>query len=147
MRRALVLVLAPVLLAGCTWITRSSVPNNSSLGPEGNALSTHPSLSQHGGALAFDSNASNFVANDLNGTSDVFVRDHVASKTKRVSVNDAGTEGNGASRDPAISDDGRYVAFETDASNLFPGGDTDGNSDIVVRDRVSGTTKVVSIQH
>jgi Tol biopolymer transport system component len=145
MRRSSVLLLAPVLLAGCTWITRSSVPNQSGLGPEGNASSTHPSLSQHGGVVAFDSSASNFVGNDLNRASDVFIRDHVANKTKRVSLNDAGTGGNGPSRDPAISDDGRYVAFETDASNLFLG-DGDGKTDVVVRDRVAGTTRVVSIQ-
>ena len=146
MRRALVLALAPVLLAGCTWITRSSVPNNPALGTAGNGASSHPSLSQHGGVVAFDSSATNLVANDMNNASDVFVRDHVASTTKRVSVNDASTGGNGASRDPAISDDGRYVAFETDASNLIPGGDSDGKTDIVVRDRVTGTTKAVSIQ-
>ena len=146
MRRFLVLAFAPMLVAGCTWITRSSVPNKPALGSEGNAASTHPSLSQHGGVVAFDSSASNLVANDTNAKGDVFIRDHVTNKTKRVSVNDAGTQGNGASRDPAISDDGRYVAFETDASNLVPGGDTDGKSDIVVRDRVSGKTKVISIQ-
>jgi len=145
MRRALVLVVAPMLLAGCTWITRSSVPNQSGLGTEGNASSTHPSLSQHGGVVAFDSSATNLVGNDLNGASDVFVRDHVANKTKRVSVAGAATEANGPSRDPAISDDGRYVAFETNASNLFPG-DGDGKTDVVLRDRVMNTTQVVSIQ-
>ena len=146
MRRSSVLLVAPLLLAGCTWITRSSVPNGPVLGSEGNAVSTRPSLSQHGGVVAFDSTASNLVANDTNGASDVFIRDHVESKTRRVSVNDAGTEGNGPSRDPAVSDDGRFVAFETDASNLIPGGDGDGETDIVVRDRVTGTTKAVSIQ-
>jgi hypothetical protein len=145
MRRSVVLLLAPVLLAGCTWITRSSVPNKPALGSEGNAVSTHPSLSQHGGVVAFDSSATNLVAGDNNHASDVFIRDHVANKTKRVSLTGAGAEANGASRDPAISDDGRYVAFETDAPNLIPG-DADGTTDIVVRDRVTGTTEEVSIQ-
>ena len=144
--RRLVLVLAPLLLAGCTWITRSSVPNQPALGSEGNGPSTHPSLSQHGGVVAFDSTASNLVGNDTNAASDVFIRDHVESKTRRVSIAGAGTQANGASRDPAISDDGRFVAFETDASNLIPGGDSDGKTDIVVRDRVAGTIEAVSIQ-
>jgi hypothetical protein len=145
MRRSVVLLLAPLLLAGCTWITRSSVPHKPALGPEANAVSTHPSLSQHGGVVAFDSSATNLVASDTNGASDVFIRDNVANKTKHVSLTGAGAQANGASRDPAISDDGHAVAFETDASNLITG-DTDGKTDIVVRDRVTGTTKEVSIQ-
>jgi hypothetical protein len=61
-----------------------------------------------------------------------------------VSLLTGGAQANGASRSPAISDDGRYVAFETDATNIDgAGGDT--STDVVVRDRKLGTTTTVSI--
>ncbi len=132
-----------VALAGCAWVTRSSV----STGPipvEANGPSDHPSLSQRARFVAFDSVASNLVPGDTNGVADVFVRDHQLGITPRASMATDGTQANGASRRPAISDDGRYVAFETDATNLFAN-DTDAKTDVVVRDLQLGTTVVASI--
>lgn len=130
-------------VTGCAWIQRSSV-SSAPASIEGNQASDRPSLSQTGRFVAFESLGGNLVAGDTNGASDVFIRDHVRETTERVSVASNGSQGNGASRNPSISDDGRFVAFETDASNLFT---DDGNSksDIVVRDRQLGTTTRVSI--
>ena len=104
----------------------------SSAGAEGNNSSYDPSISADGRFVAFHSDASNLVAGDGNGTSDVFVRDRATGKTRRVSVSSAGAEGNGASYNPSISADGRFVAFESSASNLVAG-DGNGTSDIFVR--------------
>ena len=101
-------------------------------------------LSGGGSFVAFDSLASNLVAGDGNNAVDVFVRDRAAGTTERVSIHTNGTQGNSASDSPSISTDGRFVAFDSDASNLVPG---DGNfsSDVFVRDRMLGTTTRVSV--
>ena len=68
----------------------------------------------------------------------------VGETTRRVSVSSTEAQGNDVSRDPAISADGRYVAFGSDASNLVPG-DTNATRDVFVRDRKLGTTRRVSV--
>ena len=94
--------------------------------------------------MAFVSNSSNLVAGDANGTYDIFVRDRQTGATERVSVSSNGTEANGFSSLPAISADGRYVAFQSSASNLVSG-DTNAVDDIFIHDRQSGTTERVSV--
>jgi Tol biopolymer transport system component len=64
--------------------------------------------------------------------------------TERVSVDSSGVEGNRGSRDPSISADGRYVAFESYAPSLVPG-DTNGDDDIFVHDRATRVTERVSV--
>src|SRR5262245_59811124 len=66
------------------------------------------------------------------------------AKTTWVSVGSDGSPGNGFSNAPSISAGGRFVAFQSDASNLVPG-DTNGAADVFVRDRASGTTALVSV--
>ena len=107
-------------------------------------LSSEPSISAEGRYVAFTSYASNLVFGDSNNTADVFVRDLVNGTTQRVSITNGGFELNNQSRNPSISADGRYVAFESDADNLVPG-DINEFIDIFVRDLVNGTTKLVSI--
>ncbi len=146
--RALIVVLAMeglsttamAVLDPTSETTRLSVD---AVGVEGNNVSEAPALSGNGRFVAFASWASNLVPGDGNGAFDVFVRDRVLGTITRVSVSSAGVEGNGPSRFPAISDDGRFVAFESDATNLVPG---DANSvwDIFVHDRQTGTTTRVS---
>ncbi|MBI4729560.1 MAG: PD40 domain-containing protein [Acidobacteria bacterium] len=77
-------------------------------------------MSGDGRLVAFSSEASNLVRGDTNGVSDVFVRDLVRGTTVRVSVSSSGRQGNRASGQPAISADGRWVAFSSSASNLVP---------------------------
>jgi Tol biopolymer transport system component len=103
-----------------------------------------PSISADGRYVAFWSLASNLVQGDTNGTADVFVRDGQTGATTRVSLDSAGLQGNAGSGDPSISADGRYVAFDSGASNLVPG-DTNGAQDVFVHDRQTGTTMLVSV--
>jgi Tol biopolymer transport system component len=140
--RVLLVVGAVVGLTSCAWMARSSVSSNPAA-VQGDGASGRPSLSQGGRFVAFESAATNLVPGDTNGVRDVFVRDHVTGATERVSVATGGAQGTGASGAPSISDDGRFVAFETDAANLVPG-DGDDDTDVVVRDRQVGTTTLVS---
>jgi Tol biopolymer transport system component len=101
-------------------------------------------VSANGRYVAFDSAATNLVAGDTNAGRDIFVRDLVGGTTERVSVDSGGTQATGPSRSPAISADGRYVAFTSSATNLVLG-DTNGQEDTFVRDRVAGTTARASV--
>jgi hypothetical protein len=84
------------------------------------------------------------VSGDTNNANDIFVYDTVANTTRIVSVDDNGTQGNDGSSRPSISADGRYVAFNSNASNLVSG-DTNNANDIFVYDTVANTTSRVSV--
>ena len=103
-----------------------------------------PVISADGRFVAFYSTATNLVSGDTNGVADVFVHDRQTGTTERVSVATGGAQGNDQSYLPAISADGRFVAFESHA-NVLVGGDTNGAYDIFVRDRQTGTTERVSV--
>ena len=109
-------------------ITRVSTDAN---GGQGNANSYTPSISADGRYVAFTSYASNLVPGDTNGTSDVFVRDLQTGAITRVSTDADGDQGNSTAGGISISADGRYVAFNSDASNLVPD-DTNGAYDVFV---------------
>src|SRR5439155_15727703 len=111
--------------------TRVSVASH---GTKGNNVSSAPSISADGRFVAFVSLPSKLVGGDTKRTSDVFVHDRLAGVTEQVSVASDGRKGNDLSAGPSISADGRFVAFESDASNLVRG-DTNGNSDVFVHDR------------
>jgi Tol biopolymer transport system component len=117
--------------------------STSTAGVEGDSASYIPSISADGRYVAFYSGATNMVTGDTNGYSDIFVRDRQTGTTTLVSRNSAGEEGADHSSAPAISADGRYVAFHSDAANLVTG-DSNGMIDIFVRDRNTGTTTLVS---
>jgi Tol biopolymer transport system component len=116
----------------------------SSSGAEANGSSLASAISANGRYVAFLSDATNLVAGDTNGVSDIFVRDRSAGTTRRVSVSSAGLEANGASSTPSISADGDHIVFESIATNLVAG-DSNGQQDIFVRDRSSRKTRRVSI--
>ena len=111
---------------------------------EGEGDSLRPSISADGRYVAFDSDDWNLVWGDTNDVFDVFVNDRETTVTTRVSVDDAGTQAEGASNRPSISADGRYVAYSSEASNLVSG-DTNGATDVFVYDRRSGATKRASV--
>ena len=130
--------------------TRVSVDSS---GNEGNGQSWNPAIGANGRYVAFSSHASNLVASDDNicGTPpktynclDAFVHDRQTGETTRVSVGSAGAQGNGQSWNPAISADGRYVAFLSEASTLVPG-DSNNSPDVFVHDRQTGETSRVSV--
>lgn len=103
-------------------------------GEEGNAKSDRAAVSADGRYVAFYSDSDNLVSSDGNAMRDVFVRDLVDQTTVRISISSAGAESNGASSRPAISSDGRYVAFRSTGTNLVSG-DTNAFEDVFVHDR------------
>lgn len=102
-------------------------------------VASNTAISDDGRYVAFKSEASNLVRGDRNANTDVFVRDRATGTTERVSVDNAGHELAGGGDAPAISPDGRYVAFVTRDI------DTNFNSDVYLRDRVAGTTVRISV--
>jgi Tol biopolymer transport system component len=142
---ALVLPASP---AGATTNPRpvTGLVSVSPTGATGTAPSTASDVSGLGRLVAFRSGAGNLVAGDTNSTDDVFVRNTLSATTTRVSVSTAGTQANGASDQPSISYDGRYVAFRSVATNLVAG-DTNGKADIFLRDLSKKTTIRVSVKN
>ena len=122
----------------------TSIVSVDTTGSPSNAFTDSPSISADGRHVAFQSGATDLVANDTNGVDDVFVRDVQAGITERVSLASSGAQGNLGSYNPSISADGRHVAFTSYASSLVVG-DTNAHSDVFVRDRQSGLTRLVSI--
>jgi len=115
-----------------------------SSGTEGNGDSGLAQISADGRYVAFYSRASNLVAGDTNGQSDLFLRDTTAGTTTRLSVGPGGAQSNGYADGPSISADGRYVTFASPATTLVPG-DTNGQVDVFLRDRVARTTTRISV--
>jgi hypothetical protein len=120
--------------------TRVSI---NSAGVEGDSGSTAAAISGDGRYVTFQSQATNLVAADANNAGDIFVHDRQTGQTTRVSVNSSGAEAQGASNDPAISADGRFVAFVSDAANLVAG-DTGGYRNVFLHDRQTGLTTQIS---
>jgi Tol biopolymer transport system component len=100
-------------------------------------------VSGDGNLVAFSSDSSNLVPGDTNNAPDIFIRNRHNGTTERVSVAAGGAQANGASLWPAMSADGRFVVFESDASNLVPG-DTNNEMDVFIRDRKTGETRRLS---
>ena len=120
-----------------------------SLDSSGNQANNHSAksapMTPDGRYVVFLSSASNLVSGDSNGYVDVFVRDRQTSKTEIVSISSTGFQGNrSAYSAPSISADGRFVAFQSAASNLVLG-DSNFTDDIFVRDRQTAKTERVSV--
>ena len=106
----------------------------------GPAAAGQPAVSDNGAVVAFVSDATNLVPDDHNGVADVFVTQ--GGTIKRVSVGSLGpnyAEADGPSSSPALSTDGRFVAFVSAADNLVPG-DTNDAADVFVYDRQQSTS-------
>lgn len=122
--------------------TRISVDSNEI---QANAMSYRGRISANGRFIAFDSEAANLVAGDMNGQGDVFLRDLQLGTTALVSTTAGGEQANGGSGTPVISADGRYVAFESGATNLAALPDSNGFTDIYVKDTQTGAVTRASI--
>ena len=108
---------------------------------------TTPALSADGQVVAFHSTASNLVAGDNNGRSDVFIIDRQTATITLVSFGPGEVAGNGDSSHPALSVDGRYVLFQSRATNLDPSVPSlqgPGATQIYLHDRETGSTVLVS---
>jgi hypothetical protein len=116
---------------GAGSIERVSI---SSDGLEANNSSGAPAISADGRFVVFASVASNLVISDTNNTTDVFRHDRWTGITERLSLTWQNQEPGGISYEPAVSPDGRFVAFTSNSDNLVPN-DTNENYDVFVRDQ------------
>ena len=116
----------------------------SSSGVQANGASIYTVLSADGRWVAFRSDASNLVSGDTNGVGDIFLRDRQTNTTTRISVATGGAQANGTSDRPTISNDGRYILYESAATNLVAG-DTNAVTDLFLYDRIAATTTRVSL--
>jgi Tol biopolymer transport system component len=139
-----------VFVRGIVAGTTTLISVNSAGTGTGNGQSFRGVISADGKFVAFDSRASDLVGTDTNFSLDVFLRDLLAGTTSMISVNNAGTNSaRGVSMlsivgRQAISDDGRFVAFESTANDLVAV-DTNEAPDVFVRDRQAGTTMLASV--
>ncbi|MEZ6060023.1 MAG: Calx-beta domain-containing protein [Planctomycetaceae bacterium] len=124
--------------------TNKTVSRRSATATTGDAGVDLFDVSDNGQTVAFSSNATNLIAGDLNGASDVFVHDLSSTALELVSVDSNEVKANSSSQRPSISGDGRFVAFVSQASNLSPLS-TDFSPQIYARDRAAGTTTLVSV--
>lgn len=127
--------------AGCTPST--ILVSVASDGTQGADFSGSPFVSASGRFVAFLSTSTNLVSGDTNAATDVFLRDTCIGaaactpSTIRVSLASDGTQGNQTSFNASLSADGRFVVFESSASNLVSG-DTNGTDDIFLHDTCIG---------
>lgn len=129
---------------GFSYITRKDLVTGEIVGVDVNAngeASNHdgwfPCISLDGRYVAFGSTGSNLVENDTNNEYDIFRKDMLTGEVVRVSTNLYGEEGNDASYVASMTPDGRYIAFESNASNLVPN-DTNNRRDIFWKDLATG---------
>jgi len=118
--------------------------SRSTAGVQGDARSLAPQISADGRYVVYESEATNLIAGDTNGSTDIFRFDTLLGRTERMSVSTSGVEGDSVSYEAAVSADGRYVSFTSVASTFSPLEVGTGNSDIYLRDTLLGTTTLVS---
>ena len=126
------------LQTGAIWCASTNAQ-----GVAGNGASSSADISADGRYVAFQSDAPNLVPGDTNGITDVFVKDIQTGALWRVSTNALGTGGDAASTMARISADGRFVAFESAATNLVPD-DTNFHTDIFVKDLLTGEVQLLT---
>jgi hypothetical protein len=117
-----------------------------STGLEGNGSSYAPSISSDGRFLVFSSRAQNFVVPDLLDM-DAYKKDLKTGSYVRINVSSSGYQGNVSGQYPLqthISSDARFVSFVEGSSNLVPG-DTNGTTDVFLRDTMLGSTEIISL--
>jgi Tol biopolymer transport system component len=113
-------------------------------GTSANGASDRPAISADGRYVAFQSSATNLITTDTNGRSDIFLLDRQSGSLTRVNKGTGGAESNADSEVPAISANGRFVAFESTSTNLVSG-DSNLVRDIFVYDTLTAATVRVSV--
>lgn len=139
----LVAALVPSAALAATPPVDAVLVSQTADGGQGDSNSNSPAITPDGRFVVFGSNATNLVPGDTNGVYDLFVRDLQTGSLTLVSAGLDGAAANGASYEGRISDDGRFVAFYSGATNLVAD-DTDGVTDVFVRDLQEGTTTRVA---
>jgi len=135
------------------WLGTTSRASVKNAGAQSTGYSYSPTISRGGQYVVFTSNGTDLVPGDTNRTNDVFVRDMQLNTTTRVSVDSSNKQGNGRSGGSndgwgacGVSDDGRFVAFQSSANNLIGNGKDKNNvQDVFVRDLLLGKTTMVSV--
>jgi len=122
----------------------TTIVSRSSGGTIGNGTSFQASISDDGGVVAFHSASTNLVSGDVNGQGDIFVRVLTSNTTQLVSTTAGGQASNGDTQSPALSSNGRYVAFTSSATNLVAD-DDNAAYDIFRKDRQTGAVARVSV--
>jgi len=135
---------ATVLLAVTALGQTTTRETVSSIGVQGSLGCGLPRISADGRFTCFRSSSPDLVPGDTNGAADIFVHDRLTGQTTRVSVDSAGGQANGNSSQSDISATGRYVVFESSATNLVVG-DTNATTDIFCHDRQTAQTTRVSL--
>jgi Tol biopolymer transport system component len=127
-----------------TGLTRMVSTN--AAGQAGNNSSREPALSADGLTVVFESVATDLVSGDTNGASDVFLWSALnpCAGVQRVSVAPSGAQANAGSRQAAVSGDGRFVAFGSNASNLADGVLGTGATNVFLRDNTTGAVTLIS---
>lgn len=123
-----------VLVAGCGTTTQIT---------EGNGESRLPVLSEDGRYVLFESDASDLVPGDTNGEPDLFTLDRQTGTTTRITDGDGDTPESTPPFEADMSADGRYVAYQSFASDIVDG-DDNGHADVFVWDRTTGTTERIT---
>jgi hypothetical protein len=116
----------------------------STSGDQANNASLDPAISGDGRMVVFMSVATNLVPGEPNYWADTFVRDRLTGTTRLVNVDRDGNPVMGAGIRPAISRDGRFVAFDSDAANMVPG-DTNNAADVFIYDLQTGVARLMSV--
>ena len=114
-------------------------------GEEGNGDCYAPAISGDGKSVAFESNATNLIADDKNGVKDIFIWHSVTNKIERVSVGNDDKEANAASYEPSVSGDGNLIAFTSTASNISTTEKGTSNNNVFLRDMALNTTIMISV--
>ena len=117
--------------------------SETSLGAEADSSSFSVKLSDDGRFAVFQTNATNLISADTNGVSDVVLKDLQTGALTCMSCAAGGAVGDGASTSPAISGDGRFVAFQSAATNLVAG-DSNIATDVFVREIATGALEIAS---
>ena len=130
---------------GANELISAAYPGLASQTPDGSSGISSVSVDSNGLLVAFSSDADDLVVGDTNGYPDVFVHELDSGTNILVSVNTNGNaSGDGCSYEPAISGDGRFVAFSSWADDLVAD-DTNLDMDVFVRDLQTGVTTLVSV--
>jgi Tol biopolymer transport system component len=132
------------IAAGTNDLVSAHAPTLASMTANGPSLLSANCSSADGRFVVFATDADNFALNDTNASRDVYVHDRIAGTNVLVSVNTNGVAGNGISYEPAISTDGRFVVFTSQANDLVPK-DTNRYSDVFLRDLQTRTTTLISV--
>jgi hypothetical protein len=117
--------------------------SSDSLGIQGDGSTNSPSISFDGRYIVFSSESTNLISGDINSTQDIFLKDTQTGVTTLISSDSFSVQSNGHSRTPWISSDGRYVVFESGATN-FVSGDMNGDQDIFKKDIQTGVITLIS---